>query len=422
MDNRMIQERILEMNSVSKWLVVILGVVVALVACAFETKAQSHEGFLYGTVHLHNGKTYTGPIRWGNEEVLWTDLFNVAKSDNQYKKLVPKDKDNDDSWFDNDWSLTGIWANKMVIHKFSCQFGNLSRIELLSKARAKIIFKHGGELMVDGEGYNDMGTVIQVIDPELGTMKLDWDKISKIEFAPTPEKVEGIFGMPLYGTVEGARREKYTGYIVWDNDERLNTDKLDGESDDGDVSIRFGDIASIERVGRGSQVVTRSGRELHLTGTNDVNDGNRGVLVVVPDVGVIHFSWDAFKKVTLHEPKIIQSYTDFKTPAMLKGTVRPLDGPDLKGRIIYDIDETLNIEVLEGSENDIEYVIPMKNIKKITPKNEDFSSITLRNGDTYLLGNSQDVSSRNGGVLVFIKGKKAPEYVRWKQINEIIFE
>jgi hypothetical protein len=410
------------MKSVNKWLVVILGVLIAVAATAMEASAQSHEGFLYGKVYLKNNRTYTGPIRWGNEEVLWTDLFNVAKTDNQYKKLVPKDKD-DDSWFDNDWSLSGIWENKMIAHKFTCQFGNLSEIELYRDNRARVKFKNGAELNVDGDGYNDMGSVLQVIDNELGTVKIDWERISKIEFLPTPAKLDGVFGMPLYGTVEGSRREKLTGYIVWDNDERLDTDKLDGDSDDGDVSVRFGDIKSIERSGRGSEVVLKSGREVFLTGSNDVNDGNRGVLVVIPDVGIIQLSWEAFRKVTfIDPPKEIQSYDQFKAPNILKGTVSRLDGDDLHGRIIYDIDETLDIEVLEGSENDIEYIIPMKNIKKITPKNYDFSSIELKNGQRYLLGSSQDTSSKNGGVLVFERGKKEPKYVGWKRINEITFE
>lgn len=409
------------MTSTNKWLVVLIGIVVALAACAFETKAQSTEGMIYGKVTLVNDRTYTGPLRWGNEEVLWTDLFNVEKSENQYKKLVPKGKD--DSWFDNDWSLSGIWEDKVVAHRFTCQFGNLAEIEKLRDNRAYIKFKNGGELTVDGDGYNDMGSMIQVIDPELGTVQLDWDRISKIEFLPTPEKLHGVFGMPLYGTVEGLRREKFTGYIVWDNDERLDTDKLDGNVDGGErLSLRFGDVKSIERFGRGSQVVTNSGREFYLTETNDVNSGNRGVIVVVPDIGAIHFSWESFKRVTFSDPGSIQKYDDFKAPRTIKGTVSRLDGDDVKGTLIYDIDESLDMEVIEGEENKINYIIPLRNIKRITPRNYDFSTVELKNGSSFLLGTGQDVSSRNGGILVFTKGKKEPEYVNWKRINEITLD
>jgi hypothetical protein len=88
---------------------------------------------------------------------------------------------------------------------------------------------------------------------------------------------------------------------------------------------------------------------------------------------VIRFSWDAFHKVTFSEPFMNpQAYANSQSLWYFKGKVSRLDGDDLSGRIVYDIDETLDIEVLEGKENDIEYIIPMKNIRKITPKNTSF--------------------------------------------------
>jgi hypothetical protein len=413
-----------EMNSMYRWIIIVPGIVTVLLAICIKSSAQIHEGFIYGKVYLDD-RTYTGPLRWGNEEVLWTDFFNASKSGNQYGKMVPdkKDDEEDGSWFSQDWSFGSIWEDKIVAHKFSCQFGNLVMLTRMNRNRVSLKFKNGGQLVVDGEGYNDVGSKIQVIDQDLGTVKLDWDRILKIEFLSTPSHLEGVFGTPLFGTVEGTRKEKMTGYIIWDDDERLSTDRLDGDDRDGDVSVKFGDVTSIEKEGRGSRIVLRSGKKLMLTNSNDVNDENRGVLVVVPDLGVVRFSWDAFHKVTFSEPFMNpQAYAQFTKPMVLKGKVSRLDGDDLSGRIVYDIDETLDIEVLEGKENDIEYIIPMKNIRKITPKNTEFSSIELRNDERLLLGDGQDVSNRNGGVLVFAKGKKEPEYVSWKKINEITFD
>jgi hypothetical protein len=412
-----------KMNSLRKWLTVGVGIVVALLAFVLETQAQSHEGFIYGKVTLRNNTSYTGPLRWGNEEVLWTDLFNTAKTDDPYKKLVPKDRDNE-SWFDGDWSLSGIWADKASSHRFTCQFGNLVSIEPKSDDRALVTLKNGLQITVNGEGYNDLDATIQVIDPELGVVRIEWDRIRKIEFSATPAKLESTFGLPIYGTVEGARREKYTGYIVWDEDERLAGDKLDGDSDNGKVALRFGDIQSIEKSGDGSTVITKQGRRLHLTGSNDVNDENRGVLVVDPQIGVIRFTWDAFRKVTFSQDAApIQRYDDFKSPRPLMAHVIRFDtGEDVYGRVVYDIDEWLDLEVLEGRENNVEYIIPMKNVKKIAPRNADFSEVTLRNGNRLLIGDSQDVSSSNSGVLVFVKGKKDPVHISWKKVDEITFD
>jgi hypothetical protein len=405
------------MTSGYRVVLIIAGIIVAFVAVAVEAQAQSHEGFIYGKVYT-NRNTYTGPIRWGKEEVLWTDLFNAAKTDHSFDRLVPEKKS--DSWGDYDWNISSIWEDNTT-HQFTCQFGNIKEMRMVSDDEVVIKLKNGGEIRVEDDG-NDMGEKVQVMDSELGVINVDWDNIERIEFMPTPAKLNQTFGTPLYGTVEGARKEKYTGFIIWDNDERLTTDKLDGDSEDGDVSIAFGDITMIEKRSRGSFVTTKSGRELYLTGSNDVNEDNKGVLVVIPEIGVVKFSWDAFRRVTFTTPKTTgPSFNDFVTPNMMMGNVSRLDGNDVSGRIVFDIDETIDFEIIEGIENDIEYFIPMKNIHTVVPKNYDYSQVTLRSGQSFLLGDGRDVSGKNAGVLVFQKGKKDPVYISWRRINEITF-
>jgi hypothetical protein len=411
----------MEMNSKYRWLILVLGLCVAFVAFAVETKAQSHEGFIYGKVYTRN-TSYTGAIRWGNEEVLWTDLFNAAKSSDAYKKLVPEKKDEDDSWLNYDWSFGSIWDDKVIEHQFTTQFGNIAELEVLTKSRARLTLKNGSKITVNGEGYNDIGAEIQITDSELGIVRIDWDNVSRIEFMSTPAKLETVFGSPLYGTVEGMRREKFTGFIVWDNDERLSTDKLDGDSEDGDVSLRFSDIESIQKRSNGCEVKLMSGRELYLHGSNDVNNGNRGILVIVPDVGIVKFTWEAFRTLTFSDPNgKIQSYEKFPKPKFLQGSVSRFDGEDITGRIVYDIDESMDFEFIEGKDDEVEYQIVLRNIKRITPKNSDFSTVELTSGEKLLLGELRDISSRNGGLLVFPKGKKEPEYISWRKVNAVIF-
>jgi hypothetical protein len=408
--------------SSKKRLIILLGIVTALLAIALESKSQSHEGYIYGKVYTDR-TTYTGPMRWGNEEVFWSDLFNAAKSNNDYAKLVPKEASDSEWWSNYNWSFSSIWEDKETAHQFTCQFGNLKEIIPISRSRIKVKLKNGGELQLNGDGYNDVESNIQLLDEELGTISVAWERVKRIEFLPTPVKLNQVFGTPLYGTVEGLRREKYTGFIIWDNDERLGSDKLDGDNDDGDVSIKFSDITSIAKSGSGCNVRLKSSRELYLTGSNDVNNGNRGVIVVTPDMGMIKFSWKAFKQLTfLQAPHSGQAYNTFTSPKPLVGSVTVLEGADVTGRIIYDVDEVLDFEIVEGNENDIEYSIPLKNIKKITPKNSDYSQLELISGQTLFLGNTRDVSEGNSGVLVFEKGKKDPVYIAWRKINEIIFQ
>ena len=64
-------------------------------------------------------------------------------------------------------------------------------------------------------------------------------------------------------------------------------------------------------------------------------------------------------------------------------------------------------------------IIPFKYIREIAPKNYDNCSVTLTNGEKYLLGDSQDVSDKNQGVLV----KKGGEirYFSFEDIEKITF-
>lgn len=411
----------MESKSQLRSLALILGLMVALLAIATITKAQTVEGYIYGKVYTENN-TYEGALRWGTEEVFWTDLFNVAKRTNDYAKLVPKQNESSDSWSAFDWDLSSIWENKSTTHQFTAQFGNLKEIQR-NRGYFTIKLKNGGELDVNGTGYNDLESTIQVLDQELGVMKIRWDKIQRIEFLPTPKKLDQVFGHPLYGTVTGGRKESYSGFIVWDNDERLSTDVLDGDSRGDKVAIKFADITRIEKKGDGCDVTLKSGRTVFVENSNDVDSGNRGVLVVNPEYGIIHFSWKAFRSVTFSGTASSgQAYTSFPSPVPMQATISQLDGPDVSGRIVYDVDEALDFELIEGKENDIEYQIPIRNIKRITPKNFDYSEIELRSGKTILLGGMRDVSNQNAGILVFVKGKKTPQHIRWKAINEIIFE
>ena len=409
-------------QSLVRGIILIVGLAVALLAMVLESPAQSHEGYIYGKVYTDR-TTYTGPIRWGGEEVFWTDLFNAAKRDNDYARLIPQDKESKEWWSDYNWSFSSIWENKGTVHQFTCQFGNIKEVIPSRHGYTILKLKNGGEQQVDGEGYNDIGGKVQVLDEELGTVSISWDRIQRIEFLPTPTKLDLVFGQPLYGTVEGVRREKYTGFIIWDNDERLTSDKLDGDSRGDDVAFKFSEIESIEKSGDGSDVKLKTGRTIMLDNSNDVDSGNRGVWVVNPDYGVIKFSWEAFRRVTFSTPPSTgQSFNQFPSPQPMQATISLLEGNDVSGRIIYDIDEALDFELVEGKENDIEYHIPLRLIKRITPKNFDYSQIEFKSGQSLLMGGMRDVSENNSGLLVFVKGKKEPAYVAWKKINEIIFD
>lgn len=410
----------MKINQALRWIIILLGTCIAVVAFAVEVSAQSLQGFLYAKVYTEN-KTYTGPVRWGSEEILWTDFFNAAKTSDKYTELVPE-KNEPDSWLSYDWTFSSIWENKMIVHQFTCRFGDLEQITPMSGQRARLKFRNNAELVVDGQGYNDLGSNVQVIDEKVGMTSIEWSHILKIVFLPTPERFESVFGMPLYGTVHGMRKDSFKGLIIWDNDEHLGSDKLDGTSGNSKMALRMDDIQSIRKQANGSLVTMRSGKAIFLTGSNDVNSENRGVLVITEDMGIVKVPWGAFRQADFSPaPHTGPSFDEFRNPEYLEGTVSRIDGIDLYGRIVFDIDEAVDFEFLEGADNDIEYHIPFRLIRKIIPKNYDYSMIELVSGKSLLLGGLRDVSSKNGGILVFMKGKKEPEFIPWKNIYEIVF-
>ena len=396
--------------------------------------AEGDEGYIYGKVTMDNGNSYQGIIRWGKEEAFWDDMFNSTKVDNAFESYledVDGLEDLEDDMYDSrrrrDRSIRifnlKIWDDDWVddlTHQFKCRFGDIQSMELRGSSSVLLTFKNGEELRISG-GSNDIGARIRVYDDELDEVQLRWRRIDTIEFMATPKKLKRKFGNPLYGEVE-TRTGTYKGFIQWDHDECLSTDILDGDSEDGDMEIEFGNIQSIERYRRGSLVVLKSGRELYLTGSNDVNRENRGIIVKDPRFGKVLISWRDFDKIQFIDTEDSgPSYADFETCQFLAGTVKTRDGDTYTGRILYDFDEAFDLEILDGQDGDMEYLIPFRNIKKIVPHRRYGSVVELKSGEELELEDSRDVDDDNDGIVVWT-GKKKVQYIPWRKIEEIVFE
>ncbi|MEJ0031420.1 MAG: hypothetical protein WDO15_14065 [Bacteroidota bacterium] len=86
------------------------------------------------------------------------------------------------------WANTFNWSNDDnndhydFVHQFSCQFGDIKSIEPQGSKWVDVTLRNGTKLELSGEGYNDVGLDIRVIDRELGEVELYWNRIEKIEF------------------------------------------------------------------------------------------------------------------------------------------------------------------------------------------------------------------------------------------------
>lgn len=409
----------------------LVGIAVGMLVIITKAKAQEKNVFIYGKVTTISGDTYTGPLRWGTDEVYWMESFNAKKTSNDFLKFLSKNeietisKESDgNSWIGVDLSMLNIWKNKFshTNHEFECQFGDMKSIEPIGRGRARITLKNGVILEVVSSNHEDIGSTIQIYDEELSEVKIKWSRIEKIDFMQPAQKPSYNFGEPIYARVNAGRKGTFEGLIQWDKDERFMEEILDGEDRNGERKIPFRSIRKIAKGRSGADVTLRSGRELNLNGTNDVNSKNKGIVVNAPGVGQITIPWRDFEEMEILDEVTGMSYSDFPVSQGLSATIVTIDGDEHNGLIAYDLDEAWEFEILDANDDDVAFKIPMRNIKNIIPKNSNYSTVVLRNGTSLLLGDHRDVSDSNSGVLIFTSKDREPIYVRWSKIDEIIFD
>ena len=384
---------------------------------------------IYGKVTTVSDQEYVGQIRWGDEEAFWFDFFNSQKPDNKNLKYLSKSElkdlnekdhhasnDNWWGWGNKKWN----WDNDHE-HVFACQFGDIKSLDIRGKEKVVLELKNGEKIKLIG-GSNDIGADIQVSDPELGHVKLDWKRVSHVEFMKAPKGLESYYGDPLYGTVE-TRDGNFTGYVQWDHDERLGHDELNGDTRDGEIDIKFSKIASIEKDYGGSIITLFSGREFDLSGSNDVDDDNRGIIVNSPDYGRVDIDWDEFEKVDFikEAPLAAKSYDEYQGEKHLEGTVITQDGDTFRGRLVFDLDEEYKLEMLNGMLDEIEYFIPFSHVRSVSPLNRAESKVELVNGKEYTFDDKVDVNEDNDGVLIFSSDDDY-QYVMWEDIKQVRFD
>ena len=394
---------------------VLLVVAGSLVAGA----ADGHplQGFLYGTVETLSKQEYTGVIRWGKEESFWDDHFNSVKENLPYQKYLPEGQRGRRrkliEIFGKDVDVA--WEGDYAARQFVARFGDIVSIEPAGKERADVHLKGGSVERVNG-GSNDIGNEITIYDESLGEMKVPWERIDKVTFRSTPSNVD-VTARRLSGDVTTVAGE-FSGFIQWDSDECLSTDKLDGESEDGKMSIPFGKIRSIAREGAHSRVKLADGRDLTLFGSNDVDESIRGILVEDPRYGRVKIGWKAFEQVTFRESRDTgRAYEDYPAPHEIRGTVRDTDGHVHTGRIAIDLDEAYTWEFLNGSRADIDYLIPLESVRSIEPQRRG-SLVVLRGGAQLDLREGKDVSDESDGALIWTR-ETMKTYLAWDHVQRI---
>ena len=401
---------------------------------------QAQDGHrIWGAVHTTSGDVHEGFIRWDRNEGSWVDILDGSKDipeENYFAWLASIQVDGPPvrtidlhgyriSWNEDDPDFPSSATSGI-------RFGHLASLRVIGEDRVELTLRSGELVELEG-GSTDLGASMRelVVDlPGRREIELDWDELDRVVFSAAPSGARASSGR-LYGTVEDDEGRRFTGYVSWDLDEILESDVLDGEEMQGGRSreIRFGEIASIARVRRGARVVLVDGEELDLTGNRDVRPGNRGIQISDPRLGMVEVEWSEFRILRFHEADAVVGYDSFDGGHPLVGTVVTQSGEEIEGVIRWDADEAGSWELLNGRADDVIFTIEFSYVSRIVRGEVFGATVTLLDGRSFELDDSNDVDWDNKGILIAPQAATSsggPDESRWRvvpwdQFKEIRF-
>ena len=392
-----------------------------------ETTSGESQGFIFGRITTGDGTIYEGRLRFDrNEEAFWGDYFSGWKAKNPWVAQLPTEKLTER----RPVTIFGVEVFQFereidVGRPFMARFGDITRFE--SNGRdLRVTFKSGTRFNLDHFASDDLGDGVRVWDGKRGVVNLDKEQIRAIDLLPTVEA--DAVPVHLHGTVR-TRSGDFTGFIHWNRKKGVGSDELVGQTADRKLSLRFDSLRSITRQSTNSSLVTTiDGKEIVLTDIpDDVGAGNRGVYVDDRRYGRVLVSWNAFERIDFSPGGGGPAYGDFPAGRPLSGDVTTRDGRHLVGRLVYDLDESETTETLDASSGGVDYNIPSGLIDSIVlatgkERGTDRPTVTLHNGEMLRLDSVGDLGEGNAGVLIFVEGRKQPEYVLWTDIKQIHFD
>lgn len=239
---------------------------------AAPSAAEPRARRLYGTLVTTSGREFTGHVTWDVDEIHTTDVL-----------------DGDD--------------HRGVDREIA--FGRIASIARNDARSARVVLQDGETLVLRGSNDVDRSNRgIAVSDPALGQVSVPWEHLVEVRFDEARggagyETFDG--GRPLRGVVTTRTGQELRGTVRWDDDEAFSWEILNGSERGVELHVELGNVASIERGdGRGAIVELRDGRRFALTGSNDVESGNRGISIF--DGRVHHeVDWEDFESVRFED-------------------------------------------------------------------------------------------------------------------------
>jgi hypothetical protein len=395
-----------------------------LLVALFAATAEADTGRIYAKIYTDQGDVLEGPIRWDKNEASWDDIIDGYKDTSSREKASKRhkysDKEEDFSFFGI--TIGGDWLGSRTS---GIAFGHIKKLTPDGDDGAELLLKSGREVLI-GNSSTDLGSSLRELIIETkteGELELAWDDIEYIEFMDGGD-VQSSFGDRIFGTVTTSRAGEFTGWICWDVDELFGSDIIDGREGARKRKVKFSNIARIEKVSsQAALVVTKDGKEMRLDDSNDVDSGNRGIVISDLKLGRVTVSWDEFESLDIKTPAATDfvTYNSFDGGRPLTGTVYDEDGTGYTGTIRWDGDEEYTWELLDGTYRDVEFDITFEHIKSIEKLSRRTCRVTLWDDRQIRLGESNDVDSDINGIFVIGSKDKDEAELDWEDFDRVEF-
>lgn len=390
--------------------------------CLAET--SPNQGFLYGTITEQSGDTHTGFLRWESEEAFWDDLFHSRQQEIPWVDFVDMrelNKEKKKQYYETHglfdrlaYAMENDDDKANISRLFIVRYGDIEVISIDAEENITVALNDGSLHAIRGYS-NDVSSDILVYTGADEPVTFDWDDLAEIRFSAAPVDA-APYAERLYGRVTSTRGN-FEGFIQWDNSECTSTDILDTRQQD----LAMGDIRIIKRdPGEGAIVTLKDGQVLELSGSNDVDNGNRGVFVETADHGRVTVPWSRFTQVEfLDDMGSGEGRDTYVSNGELTGTVTDTDGNVFSGRFVYDMDEARSHDIFNGSVKDLDYNIRFSLIESITPTEPQECRVVLRSSKVLMLDDDQDTGKSHAGLLLFEPGAEQARYLPWSRVKEI---
>ena len=409
--------------------------VVALTALLLSLPADQGPGddLLYGRITTTDGEVVEGFIRWDRNEAGFGDVLDGRKE-------IPLGDVREAERLDPDFAARQRDARSIVAFdmrltwdeddqsdppsaRAGIRFQHLASIVVLDRRSARLELTSGDSLTFRSSS-TDLGTGMRALEltERDGTERnFRWRSLDRIDFLPMPSGASPSSARRLYGTLTTWEDVEFAGSIAWDLDEILSTDVLDGRASGEDHEIAFGDIAMIEwESDRSARVVLKSGEDIVLRGTNDVNEGNRGIEVSSPLFGRALVRWEDFQRVRFEEPADATVPPDVSPGARIRGSVYAVDGRVLEGVIRWNNVASQQWESVRGWHLDTQLTLEFGSIQTLRKTGDEQLEVTLTDGSTFLLDESDSYEPDFGSRGVFVTPDGRPtRLVLWRDLDRV---